>query len=224
MNTIPTSLKPMNPMVLNADATKTIRCACSEVIPKLHFFNTVSKTWQCYGCGHLVDLTAAETKKFTFKSNTVLLANYLVSLGYPVVDVVLEVKSPGSQLMAGTVVMIDTNPEQDPKKNRRVLEVLVETFGKQINYQFEAIKCTTKGKRSGGTTYLCDDLMKLGDDIQTQYEIADLAVNTLGLDMSSHPHFDVKELELKIEVADAADRLQDASKALDKYQKGGRKC
>lgn len=211
----------LNPMVLNTNATKHIQCPGS--CKSRQEFTINAGAWCCRGCGWVIELTESEKKKHTFKSSTFVLANYLMALGYPVVHVVREHKDADSKLMAGTVFMIDTNPTQDPRRNRRVLEVGVETYGNEVSYQFEATKYTLKGKRTGGTTYMCDDLLKLGDDIQTQYEIADLAVNTLGLDMKHHPHFDVKELELKLEVADAVYRLNEADAALAKYQKGGRK-
>lgn len=211
----------LNPMVLNANATKRIRCpGCLRPNQR---FTINAGAWCCDGCGWVIELTAAEKKKHTFKSSTIVLANYLFSLGYPVEDLNLERASNFEGVLAGSVVVIDTNPKKDPTLPRRVLEIVVSTYGKEISYDVYAIKFTTKGRKVSQTVYRADDLMKLSADIQTQHEIADLVVNRLGLKPTSS-HFDVTEMALKLDVAYAVERLNVADKALADYQKGGRKC
>lgn len=155
-----------------------------------------------------------------FEDNATVLAGYLAAIGYPVVDVDRETKDS-----VGRVVLVDTNQEQDPARNRRVLDidVVTEVTGKGKSARTE-VRCTifarkysTRNRFSGSFTYYCDDLMHLASDVLTQAQIADMVSRYLGL-KTENPLFDYDEMCLRADVAEARGHLREREELLAQYQ------
>lgn len=219
MKTTPT---PYATKVTNPAATKYMRCKGCKTW-QTHTVN--ADAWCCPACGWVTNFSKPDME--LIRSRTVEFADHLRRIGYPVLLV-----EPENKNEPGMVVLIDTNPKQDPTKNRRLLQIQVElnaaTYKKEptVSYTVVAVKYSTKNKKAGSMVYYADDLLQtLGTDLQEQIEIADVAYVYLGLKDLKESVFDLKRLNLASDVEFAKKQLRDAERDLDAYdeRKGGRK-
>jgi hypothetical protein len=144
-------------------------------------------------------------------SHTQRLANAMARVGYHIQSVTEETKE-----LTGRIVLYDNNPEDDPKKSRKRLSVIVNPEKKYLSLTVHAERYTTKRRQTADyRAYVGTN--EADFDVELRNFISRSAKD-IGIDKSENVLFDPEWTYLTEAVQLAEDALEEAWNALLQYE------
>lgn len=215
LNLVPQRRLNLRQRTVKVEATRG-GCWCEEC-EAIQSFRKIDGQWSCIGCEAPKVFPKMDLERVT--SGTQCLSNLLLRMGYPVCDTTVIAEHE-----LGVVCLLNTNPEQDPKRPGRMLHIQValeltrKSKGPVLIYRMVATKTTTGLKKTGELVHLMDDLMNLEEDTDAQEAIAETVIDYLKVTDMPQDVFDLYGLRLKHEVATLKKRLASGERELIAHQ------